>query len=179
MRRRSRISLRSPALHIHGCSNSSRAVINTVMRTGAAFRKPALPCQRFVQRATGADGWPVYKLDGIRRVLYRLLDLIIANAVAICEGEKDADAVNALDIASLEHPSSPDLQPQPFSTAPASGALNTRRTSPANTSSSSPTMTNQEKRTQCKRPLRFFDTRAMWSFEPPGRPQKGDVSDFL
>lgn len=66
------------------------------------FEKLRFPAKRFVQRATGADGRPVYKLDGIRRVLYRLPDLIIANAVAICEGEKDADAVNALDIASLD-----------------------------------------------------------------------------
>jgi putative DNA primase/helicase len=66
------------------------------------FEKLRFPGKRFVQRATGPDGRPVYKLDGIRRVLYRLQELITANAVAICEGEKDADNVNALDVATLD-----------------------------------------------------------------------------
>lgn len=58
------------------------------------------PNKRFSQRALGPDGKWVYKLDGVRRVLYNLPELITANHIAICEGEKDADNVSALHLES-------------------------------------------------------------------------------
>jgi hypothetical protein len=66
------------------------------------FEKVRYPGKRFVQRTAGLDGQLVYKLDGIRRVLYRLPEVITANAVAICEGEKDANSVSALGLAYLD-----------------------------------------------------------------------------
>ena len=50
------------------------------------------------QKYLGAGNWAPTLLDA-RRVLYHLPDLVIANEVLICEGEKDADAVRALDLA--------------------------------------------------------------------------------
>ena len=51
------------------------------------------------RRPDGRGGW-VYKLDGVRRVLYRLPEVIAAVAddevVFVVEGEKDADALVAL-----------------------------------------------------------------------------------
>jgi putative DNA primase/helicase len=52
----------------------------------------------FVQRKPDGDGW-AYKLNGVRRVLYRLPDIIQAAAgsrVFVVEGEKDADRLAGL-----------------------------------------------------------------------------------
>lgn len=50
----------------------------------------------FRQRAPdGAGGW-VHKLEGVRRVPYNLPKIPAADFVMICEGEKDADTLNAL-----------------------------------------------------------------------------------
>ena len=63
---------------------------------GLLFQKLRYAPKRFVQRA--ADG--TYKLDGVRRVLYHLPEVVAAasegRAVFVCEGEKAADAVRGL-----------------------------------------------------------------------------------
>jgi DnaB-like helicase C terminal domain/CHC2 zinc finger len=48
----------------------------------------------FRQRAPSGKGDWTYSLDGVRRVLYNLPKIIDADMVWICEGEKDADAIN-------------------------------------------------------------------------------------
>jgi hypothetical protein len=59
------------------------------------FEKLRYPGKRFVQRKpVGKSGWD-YKLGDIRRPLYRLPELIVANDVVVVEGEKDADNVLA------------------------------------------------------------------------------------
>ena len=60
------------------------------------FEKLRYPGKRFSQRAKDAAGKWVYNLAGVRKVLYNLPEVITANHIAICEGEKDADNVNAL-----------------------------------------------------------------------------------
>lgn len=45
------------------------------------------------RRPDGRGGW-LWKLDNVRRVLYRLPEVLEANTVFICEGEKAADALN-------------------------------------------------------------------------------------
>jgi len=50
----------------------------------------------FRQRAPDGKGGWIYKLDGVRRVLYNLPRVVAADFLFICEGEKDADALNAL-----------------------------------------------------------------------------------
>jgi hypothetical protein len=59
------------------------------------FEKLRYAPKRFTQRARGADGQWVYTLADVRRVLYNLPEVITANAVAIVEGEKDADNLKA------------------------------------------------------------------------------------
>ncbi len=59
------------------------------------FQKVRNPGKRFSTRAKDATGKWVYSLEGIRKVLYKLFQVVTANLVFICEGEKDADNVNA------------------------------------------------------------------------------------
>jgi hypothetical protein len=66
------------------------------------FEKLRYPGKRFSQRAKDQDGKPIYRLDGIRKVLYNLPDVITANHVAICEGEKDCNNLNAQGLAALD-----------------------------------------------------------------------------
>ncbi len=55
------------------------------------FQVVRSPGKKFWQRRPdGAGGW-TWKLDGVRRLLYRLPDLAAKKAVVIVEGEKDAD----------------------------------------------------------------------------------------
>lgn len=50
----------------------------------------------FRQRHKDGSGKWINNMDGVRRILYRLPDVINANEVCIVEGEKDADNVSAL-----------------------------------------------------------------------------------
>lgn len=65
---------------------------------GLLFEKLRHAGKRFSQRAKDAAGKWIYNLTGVRKVLYNLPDVITANHVAICEGEKDCDNVNALNL---------------------------------------------------------------------------------
>lgn len=67
------------------------------------FEKVRFPGKRFVQRTKGSDGKPVYRLDGVRKVLYRLPEVVRATDVIICEGEKDADRVSGLKLSGHPH----------------------------------------------------------------------------
>jgi hypothetical protein len=69
------------------------------------FEKLRYPGKRFAQRTVGADGKHTYRLDGVRKVLYNLPEVITANHIAVCEGEKDADNVNALHLDGYGHTS--------------------------------------------------------------------------
>ncbi len=57
--------------------------------------------KRFVSRRPLKNGW-AYELKDVRRVLYNLPSVITANQVAICEGERDADEFNALELDTLD-----------------------------------------------------------------------------
>lgn len=59
------------------------------------FEKLRFPGKRFSQRKpTGAGGWD-YKLGDVKKPLYRLPDLLLSDFIAVCEGEKDADNLQA------------------------------------------------------------------------------------
>jgi len=68
-------------------------------RGGLIFQVVRMIPNKFVQRRPdGAGGW-IWSTKGIRRVLYRLPELIAAppdSLVFICEGEKDVDNLRAL-----------------------------------------------------------------------------------
>ena len=59
------------------------------------FEKLRYEPKRFVQRRPVGNGHYEYKLDGIEKPLYRLPELLIANEIFVCEGEKDCDNVLA------------------------------------------------------------------------------------
>jgi putative DNA primase/helicase len=63
------------------------------------FEKLRYPGKRFLQRKPAANGrgWE-YALGDIKKPLYRLPEVLVANFVIICEGEKDADTVRALNL---------------------------------------------------------------------------------
>jgi hypothetical protein len=67
------------------------------------FRTPDGKTFRWRQKT--ADGSWKWNRDGVRKVLYRLPEVIRASDVIICEGEKDADRVGALKLSG--HPSAP------------------------------------------------------------------------
>lgn len=50
----------------------------------------------FRPRRKGPNGEWVYNLEGVRRVLYNLPELVNASEVVIVEGEKEADNLKAL-----------------------------------------------------------------------------------
>jgi DNA primase len=55
------------------------------------------------RRPDGNGGW-TWKLNGTRRVLYRLADVIPARSVIICEGEKDCETARALGLVATCNP---------------------------------------------------------------------------
>lgn len=57
------------------------------------FEKMRYPGKRFVQRKPNGKGGYDYKLGDISKPLYRLPELLVANQIVICEGEKDCDNV--------------------------------------------------------------------------------------
>ncbi len=59
------------------------------------FEKLRYEPKRFVQRRPVGDGRYEYKLDAVAKPLYRLPDILTANEVFVCEGEKDCDNVLA------------------------------------------------------------------------------------
>jgi hypothetical protein len=69
------------------------------------FEKLRFSGKKFAQRAKSTSGSWVYKLQGVRKVLYQLPEVVSATDVMICEGEKDADRVRGLKLSG--HPSAP------------------------------------------------------------------------
>jgi 5S rRNA maturation endonuclease (ribonuclease M5) len=55
------------------------------------------------RRPDGNGGW-IWRLDDVRRVLYRLPELRTAQSVIVCEGEKDVDTARSLGFASTTNP---------------------------------------------------------------------------
>jgi hypothetical protein len=55
------------------------------------------------RRPDGRGGW-VWDLRGVRRVLYRLADIIKAKSVIVCEGEKDCETARALGLVATCNP---------------------------------------------------------------------------
>lgn len=50
----------------------------------------------FQQKAPDGKGGWIYKLEGVRRVLYNLPEVLAADTVFVCEGEKDCDTMKSL-----------------------------------------------------------------------------------
>ena len=61
------------------------------------------PKDFYQRRPDGKGGW-IKNLEGVRRVLYRLPEVMAAQSVAITEGEKDADNLCSLGITATTNP---------------------------------------------------------------------------
>jgi hypothetical protein len=62
---------------------------------------------KFLQRRPNGNGGWTWKLGDVRRVLYKLPELLVAQAdsiVFVCEGEKDVDALRALGLVATTNP---------------------------------------------------------------------------
>src|SRR5207248_111399 len=66
------------------------------------FQKLRYPGKRFTQRKPDEKGGWIYKLYDGPKPLYHLPEVLVANYVFICEGEKDADNVRALNLSNRE-----------------------------------------------------------------------------
>jgi hypothetical protein len=66
------------------------------------FEKQRFPEKRFVLRRPDVKGGWVYKLEDGAKPLYRLPEVLVANYVFICEGEKDADNLCALNLSNRD-----------------------------------------------------------------------------
>ena len=66
------------------------------------FQKLRYPGKRFSQRSQDADGRWQHRIPPGPKPLYNLPDVITANVVAVCEGEKDCDAVDALNLSQYD-----------------------------------------------------------------------------
>ena len=91
-----------------GATRTSRQVVATYDyrdETGTLlFQKVRFTPKGFQQRCPDGQGGWSYRLNGIRRVLYRLPDLKGREAVVLVEGERDADKLWALGIPATTAP---------------------------------------------------------------------------
>lgn len=55
------------------------------------------------RRSDGKGGW-IWNLNGVRRVLYRLPEVLKTRSVLICEGEKDCETAHALGLVATTNP---------------------------------------------------------------------------
>jgi putative DNA primase/helicase len=144
------------------------------------FEKLRFPGKKFVQRAKDASGKWIYKLDGMRKVLYRLPEVVRASEVVICEGEKDADRVSALKLSG--HPDAPLSRIAATTNFDGAGKWRAEY---------SPYLTgkhvvifpdndapgkNHARQVAASVSVYAMDVRIV---ELPGLPEHGDVSDFL
>ncbi len=60
--------------------------------------------KRFYQRRPDGRGGQAFNLNGVRRVLYRLPEVLKAQAVVVCEGEKDVETARALGLIATCNP---------------------------------------------------------------------------
>jgi hypothetical protein len=76
-------------------------------RGAVLFQVVRKPGHRFFQRQPNGQGGWAHNLQGVRRVIYRLPELLLSDAsepVFVCEGEKDADNLGALGCITTTNP---------------------------------------------------------------------------
>ncbi|MEW6770443.1 MAG: DUF927 domain-containing protein [Bacillota bacterium] len=149
---------------IYSYTNESGKLLFEVLR---------FPGKRFVQRRPdGAGGW-VYNLKGVRRVLYRLPEVLAAvnenRTVFIVEGEKDADNLARLGLAATTVPGGAGKWRQEYSEVLRGADVVVL---PDN---DEPGHKHAE---QVAKSLHGVAARVR-VLELPGLPEKGDVSDWL
>jgi AAA domain len=88
-----------------GASRNPEAIYQYVDESGSSlFEVLRFPGKQFRQRrADGNGGW-LWNLDGTRRVLYRLPEVVRAKEVSIVEGEKDVETAGKLGLTATCNP---------------------------------------------------------------------------
>jgi len=93
---------------VNGAKQSYRTIIasyNYTDENGALlYQAVRFEPKGFLQRKPDGNGGWDWKLDGVRRVLYRLPEIAKAETVYVVEGEKDADRLWSLDIPATTNP---------------------------------------------------------------------------
>jgi hypothetical protein len=94
-----------------GANGSTNNIVNIYdyrdEQSGLLFQVLRLLGHKFFQRRPDGNGGWINKITGIRRVLYKLPELLAAAAdsiVFVCEGEKDVDALRALGLVATTNP---------------------------------------------------------------------------
>jgi putative DNA primase/helicase len=122
----------------------------------------------FRQRRPNGKGW-TWNLNGVRKVLYRLPDVLKANVVLVVEGEKDADNVSAVGLCATTCPMGAGKWRDEYSEA-----------LKGKTIALIPDNDNQGREHMAKVGASLDGTvkNLRW-VELPDLPSKGDVSDWL
>ena len=89
----------------HSSPNEPLAIYSYVDEVGALlFQVLRYPGKKFKQRRPyGPGGW-IWNLGAVRRVLYRLPEVVKAKSVLIVEGEKDCDTASAMNLVATCNP---------------------------------------------------------------------------
>ncbi len=72
--------------------------IYTDERTQPLFEVCRFPGKRFAQRRSDGKGGWIWNLDGVRRVLYRLEEVMLADQIVVVEGERDTESLRTLGV---------------------------------------------------------------------------------
>jgi len=62
------------------------------------------PKKEFRLRRPDVDGGYTWNLNGVRRVPYRLNEVVLADEIVLCEGEKDCETLRSIDIVASTNP---------------------------------------------------------------------------
>jgi putative DNA primase/helicase len=73
--------------------NSQKLLTYRDAQSTVVFEKLRYPGKRFLQRKPNGKTGYDYKLGDITKPLYRLPELLVANQIMICEGDKDCNNV--------------------------------------------------------------------------------------
>ncbi|HTV81625.1 MAG TPA: AAA family ATPase [Acidobacteriaceae bacterium] len=68
----------------------------TDVRGVLMYQKLRYDPKQFTQRRPDGNGGWVYSLDGVKKILYRLPEVLTAKVLCLCEGEKDCDNLSAI-----------------------------------------------------------------------------------
>lgn len=126
------------------------------------------PGKRFIQRRPTKEGWE-YNLRGIKRVLYRLPEVLAAERVFLVEGEKDADRLAREGLVATTAPGGAGKWSPDYTDALAGKDVVIL---PDNDPP------GKEHAQRIARAL-YGRARSLRIVELPGIPEKGDISDWL
>lgn len=123
----------------------------------------------FTQRKPNGKGGWIYSIKGLRRVLYRLPEILVASKVVLVEGEKDVDNLRNLGIKATCNPGGAGKWSDEYSKALEGKDV---VLVPDND------LRGREHMVKVAAALEGVARSIRW-LELPGLPDKGDVSDFI